>query len=362
MLACVSTPTVVVATEADRARYDAAVAASPLADVMQSWAWGEVKRATGWQALRLLVTDGDAVRGACSILRKGEVPGIPPLLYAPRGPVLDPGDADATRALLAEIRRRAGGAFMFKCDPPVEAGSDAARALVAAGLRNVRSGAFGGVQPTTVMVLDLTAGADKVFEGFKSKWRYNVRLAERKGVTVREGARDDLDAFHSIYVETARRDGFTPRGRTYFETLWRELHPHGHLRVFLAELEGRPIAAIMLLLMGERAMYTYGASSNEHRNVMPNHLLQWTAIRWAAEAGYRIYDFRGVSPVRDGKPVEPHLAGLNRFKEGFGARYVEYAGEFDLPLRAGWYALWRAGAGPAMKLRARLRGGAGAGD
>jgi lipid II:glycine glycyltransferase (peptidoglycan interpeptide bridge formation enzyme) len=89
---------------------------------------------------------------------------------------------------------------------------------------------------------------------------------------------------------------------------------------------------------------------------MPNHLLQWNAIRWACEAGYRIYDFRGVSPVRDGVPTQAHLAGLNRFKEGFGARYLEYAGEFDLPLRRGWYGLWRGLAPTAMRVLARRRG------
>lgn len=347
---------VVVASPQDRARFDAAVAASPLADVLQSWAWGEVKAATGWDAMRLIVEDDDgAVRGTCSILRAAPVRGIPPLLYAPRGPVIDPNDTEAMRALFAEIKRRAGGAFVFKCDPPVDPA--ATGALTSVGLRVVHGGAFGGVQPHAVMVLDLSAGAEKVFEGFKSKWRYNVRLAERRGVVVRQGARADLDTFHAIYVETAKRDGFTPRGRRYFDALWDALEPHDLLRMFVAEYEGRAIASIICTAIGERVIYNYGASSNEHRGVMPNHLLQWGAIRWAADAGYKVYDFRGVSPMRDGKPVEESIAGLNRFKEGFGARYVEYAGEFDLPLRAGWYALWLRGAPTALRILRRVRGG-----
>lgn len=345
---------VLAVSEADRARYDAAVAASPLADFMQSFAWGEVKKRTGWDALRLLVTDDDGrARAACSILRKKEVRGVPPILYAPRGPVLDHTDTEALRALLDAIRARAGDAFLFKCDPAIEAGSEAATALTAAGLRIVTGGTFGGVQPAQVMVLDLSIGLDKVFEGFKSKWRYNVRLAERKGVTVRDGGRDDLEAFHRLYLETARRDGFTGRGRTYFDALWDELAPHGLVKMFLAEHEGEVIAGILVMPMGERAIYTYGASSNEKRNLMPNHLIQWTAIRWAAEAGLRIYDFRGVSE---------HVPGLKRFKEGFGAREVAYAGEFDLPLRAGWYALWRTAGATAIRLRSKLRGGPEAAD
>jgi peptidoglycan pentaglycine glycine transferase (the first glycine) len=341
-----------------RDRFDAAVAASPLADVMQSYGWGEVKRASGWQPLRLLVEDEDGrVRAACSILKTQPARGIAPLLYAPRGPVLDYGDGAALQALIDEISRRAGKAFMLKCDPPIEARSDAVTALENAGFQRVSSGAFGGVQPTAVMVLDLSPGLDKVFEGFKSKWRYNIRLAERKGVSVREASRDDIPAFYEILQETARRDRFVVRARSYFEKMWDELEPRGMLKMFMADFQGGPIAGILLTAMGERVIYNYGASSNEHRNVMPNHLIQWTAIRWAAEHGYRIYDFRGVSPVQEGKPVEEHIAGLNRFKEGFGARYVEYAGEFDLALRSGWYMLWRKAAPTAMSVRRKLTGG-----
>jgi len=351
---------VIVCSEGDRARFDAAVAASPSADVLQSYEWGEVKAGTGWDALRLLVEDGDGTaRAACSVLRTVPVRGVPPLLYAPRGPVLlDEADSEALGALLDAIRRRAGRGFLFKCDPPVREGSALARALVDTGLRRVSGGAFGGVQPVAVMVLDLTAGPDEVFKRFKSKWRYNCRLAERKGVSVRDGGREDLASFHDLYVETARRDGFVGRARTYFERLWDMLEPRGMLKMWVAEFEGVPVASIICTMMGERVIYNYGASSNEQRNLMPNHLLQWTAIRWAAEKGFKTYDFRGVSPVRDGEIVEQHLAGLNQFKEGFGAEYLEYAGEFDLPLRSGWYAIWRTAAPRAISLRARLRSGA----
>jgi lipid II:glycine glycyltransferase (peptidoglycan interpeptide bridge formation enzyme) len=270
--------------------------------------------------------------------------------------VLDYADPSSLDALVRAVRERAGPGFMFKCDPPIESGSDAARALVSAGFSGVRSGAFGGVQPTAVMILDLSPGVDKVFEGFKSKWRYNIRLAERKGVTVREGRREDIAPFYTILLDTARRDGFVVRARSYFETMWDQLEPAGQLKMFMAEYEGAPIAGILLTAMGERVIYTYGASANEHRNVMPNHLIQWSAIRWAAEAGYRVYDFRGVSPVKGDRPVEEHIAGLNRFKEGFGARYVAYAGEFDLPLRRGWYSLWRNAAPAGMALLKKIRG------
>jgi peptidoglycan pentaglycine glycine transferase (the first glycine) len=343
----------------DREAYDAFVARSPLADVLNSWAWGEVKRESGWTPRRIALTSGDDIVAVAQMLETRPVKGSPPILYCPRGPVLDYNRPDILRALVGEIRARAGSAIFLKIDPPIERDSAEAATLSSAGFRPSGGSGFGGVQPTAVMVLDLSLGLDKVEEGFHKKWRYNIRLAERKGVTVRTAGADEIDVFYEILIETAKRDGFLVRGRDYFRTLHAKLAPSGQFQMFLTEYDGRPIAGAILLCFGPRATYTYGASSNEHRNVMPNHLMQWTMIRWAHEHGFRIYDFRGVSPVRNGAPVEEHIAGLNRFKEGFGARYVEYAGEHDLALRPLLYKAWTVGSPIAMELLKKVRGQSG---
>jgi lipid II:glycine glycyltransferase (peptidoglycan interpeptide bridge formation enzyme) len=349
-----------VASEDDRERYNAFVASSPQADVLQSWEWGEIKRPSGWAPRRYLVSDGDRVVAAASILRTRPAKAVPPLLYAPRGPVF--ADEAGLRAIVEAVRRDAGGAFVVKCDPPLEASAAEAKILTGAGFVDAGGTGFGGVQPKAVMILDITPDEDKIFEGLKSKWRYNVRLAERKGVSVAEAGRADLPAFYDVLTETARRDGFLVRGRSYFETLHDTLAPRGMLQLFLTRYEGSPIAGAILFTFGRRATYVYGASSNEHRNVMPNHLMQWEMMRWAKARGYEVYDFRGVSPVRAGVASEEHIAGLNRFKEGFGARYVEYVGELDLPLRPLWWRAWRAGSPAAMRLYKRLKGGASAAE
>jgi lipid II:glycine glycyltransferase (peptidoglycan interpeptide bridge formation enzyme) len=348
-----------IVSDAERESYDAFIGSSPLADVMQSWAWGEVKSASGWTPHRLLVEDAGRVIAAGQLLETRPVRGAPPLLYCPRGPVLDYTSTGTLSAFLEAVRSRSGKAFLFKCDPAIDASSPEAKTIAAAGLRKAGGGGFGGVQPAAVMVLDLEPGLEKVHEGFHRKWRYNIRLAERKGVEVSAAGREDLETFYDLLLETARRDKFFVRGRDYFARLYDVLHPRGQLAMFLTRYEGLPIAGAMLLCFGSRATYTYGASSNEHRNVMPNHLMQWRMIEWAFARGYRIYDFRGVSPVRNGKPIEEHIAGLNRFKEGFGARYVEYAGEWDLPLRPIVYQGWRYGAPLAMKALKVVRGGGG---
>jgi lipid II:glycine glycyltransferase (peptidoglycan interpeptide bridge formation enzyme) len=346
------------ATDADRDRFNAFVAASPHADVLQAWEWGEVKRRSGWTPRRFIVEDAaGAIVTAAQVLSRRPVRGAPPLLYAPRGPLLNQAEPDALHMLVDEIRSRAGGAFALKCDPPVEDGSSEAKLIESVGFAPAPEAGFGGVQPKAVMVLDLAPAPDELLAGFHSKWRYNIRVAERKGVEVAQVGRDRLRDFYELLVETARRDGFLIRTRTYFETLFDCLEPAGSIAMFLARFESEPVAGAICMGVGPRLTYVYGASSNQHRNVMPNHLMQWHMIRWAREHGYRIYDFRGVSPLRAGKPVEEHLAGLNRFKEGFGARYVEYAGTFDLPLRPLVYRAWRWGAPIALNALKRFKRG-----
>lgn len=337
----------------ERARYDEFVASRLDGDALQSWAWGEVKRSSGWVPLRFMVTEGDEILASCQVLKLVPMRGVPPILYAPRGPVV--AREDAIKPLLEAIEDRAGNAYLFTCDPPVTE----ANALTNAGLRKVVGAGFGGVQPKAVMTLDLTPGADEVFAGFKSKWRYNCRLAERKGIKIREGSREDLSAWYQVLVETATRDKFLVRGLAYFETIWDHLGDAGMLRLLLAEHEGDLIAGILCFKFGKRITYVYGASSNTKRDLMPNHLLQWTAIRDAASEGLEVYDFRGVSPVRNGQPTEPHIAGLNRFKEGFGAEYVEYVGTLDMPLRRSWYWAWTNLAPRVLEFRRKRAGGVG---
>jgi lipid II:glycine glycyltransferase (peptidoglycan interpeptide bridge formation enzyme) len=352
-----------IADDTDHERYNAFAAASPYADVLQAWEWGEVKRRSGWTPRRFLVEDGDRIVAAAQVLGKRPVRGAPRLLYSPRGPIAEGFQPEPLGELVRAIKDNAGDAFLLKCDPPIEDGSQEVKALASVGMQPAPAAGFGGVQPKAVMVLELAPDPDKILSGFHSKWRYNIRLAERKGVEVAKATRDDLPAFYDLLLTTAKRDGFFIRGRSYFEDLFDCLEPAGMIAMFLARFEGMPIAGAICMGLGPRITYVYGASSNEHRNVMPNHIMQWTMIRWAKEQGYAIYDFRGVSPVRDGKPVEEHIAGLNRFKEGFGARYVEYAGAYDLPLRPLVYRAWRYGAPAAMAALKRMkRGRAGLAD
>ncbi len=346
------------ASESDRLSFNAAVADFPTGDLLQTWEWGDLKAASGWRPIRLMVERGESVIGVVSLLKRTLPKVGRSILYAPRGPVIDLCDSDAAAALHEAIRSVAADhrAILVKVDPPVEA-SDAksAKALERMGFRKVQAEGFGGTQPRCVMQLDLDKDPDVLLASFKEKWRYNIRLAERKGVEVDVDApRKDLPAFYNLLKQTCVRDGFLVRSLGYFEEMWRLLAPIGAMRMAITRFEGEAVAGALMFYCGDRAWYTYGASSNSHRNVMPNHLMQWRLIRQAQDLGCKWYDFRGVSP-KSGEG-DKHLEGLNRFKEGFRPRFVEYIGEYDLVLSPSWYWAWNV-ARPRVQRFLRSRSG-----
>ena len=134
--------------------------------------------------------------------------------------------------------------------------------------------------------------------GFKQKWRYNIRLATRKGVTIKEGTKEDLKDFHKIMIETGARDGFIIRPLEYFEKMYDCLGSE-HMKVLMAYYEGEPISGVIPIFYGNKTWYLYGASSNKHRNLMPNYLLQWEMIKISIARGDDMFDLRGVPGIAD---------------------------------------------------------------
>jgi lipid II:glycine glycyltransferase (peptidoglycan interpeptide bridge formation enzyme) len=181
----------------------------------------------------------------------------------------------------------------------------------------------------------------------KSKWRYNIRLARRRGITVREGGAGDLQAFYDIYAETGERDGFLIRPYRYYEAAWRTMlaaqedveNPAGGA-LLLAEHEEEvlPIAGLFLMKYGNCAWYFYGASTDRHRRDMPNHLLQWEAMSWARRQGCTKYDWWGApSDLED--PLDA-MQGVWTFKQGFGASFQPHIGAWDFVTNPPLYAIY----------------------
>lgn len=327
--------------ESEKDRYNEFVANGPKGHILQSFEWGEIKARTGWEPFRLVAEDGGQIRAALSILkRRLPIPGRS-IFYAPRGPVVDLDDRPACEALLGEARRLASthGAIMLKIDPDWPADNELARKTLASlGFRTTDKGRnFEGVQPKFVFRLSLEPEPEAIFNNFHQKTRYNIRLAAKKGVSIRVATREDLPVFYKILLETAKRDRFMVRSYEYFEDLWRYLVERNMARLFMADYEGQAIAGTLAFNFGDKAWYIYGASSNRHRDAMPNYLLQWEMIQWAKGLGCRMYDFRGVSG--DLSPDNP-LYGLFRFKKGFGGDFTEFVGEYDLVYSPAVYWAW----------------------
>ncbi|GFN22998.1 lipid II:glycine glycyltransferase FemX [Thermanaeromonas sp. C210] len=335
--------------------FDAFIAGHPKGHILQTYAWGQVKASTGWQPLRLVVEEDGRIVAAASLLKR-PLPYIGrSIFYAPRGPVVDFHNPALFDFLLGAIRELAlkEGAILLKIDPDIPSTDGEVRELLLRkGFRLAAEGTgFDGVQPRHVFRLDLRPPLEEIRKNFHPKTRYNIGLAQRRGVNVKDDCTlEDLPVFYCLLQETALRDRFLIRSYDYFLTLWKELVERGYAKLFLAYYQGEPIAGTLAFILGDKAWYLYGASSNRHRNVMPNYLLQWTMICWAKEQGCTLYDFRGVP----GLVSEDHpLYGLYRFKKGFSGTFTEFIGEYDLVYSPFYYRLWRL-AQPAHALFRRL--------
>ncbi len=315
----------------DPAGWDGLLHSLPAPHLLQSWTWGELKARFGWTARRLAWAEpAGAVRAAAQLLFRTER-GLT-LAYCPKGPVVDWSQAALRGRVLSDLigQARAQGAFVLKIDPEVPYGEGPGAAVEAELREHGWRPAPDPAQFRNTLLLDLRQSDEALLARMKQKWRYNLRLAQRHGVQVREGGAADLEMLYHMYAETSQRDGFVIRSREYYLDSWRSFIERGQAQPLIAELDGEPVAGFMVYVFGKTAWYLYGMSTHLHREKMPNHLLHWEAIRWAKAHGCETYDFVGAP---DKLNERDPMWGVYRFKEGFGGRFVETIGEWDYPLR-----------------------------
>jgi len=320
----------------------------PDGHILQSWEWGETKLLHGWFPTRLLWEQDGRPVAAAQVLRR-PVPRTPwSVLYVPKGPVLDYHRPALLDRVLADLERYARSlhAILAKIDPDVEVsppqGPAAAVAhpvtqtLVTRGWRTSAQ----QIQFRNTAMLDLTPAEDSLLGAMKGKTRYNIRLAQRKGILVRSGTSQDIPRFYKMYAETGTRDGFLIRPFAYYHDTWQTFLDAGLAHMFLAEVgsieaganasgQAEAIAGLILFRFGDRAWYMYGASTDRHRDLMPNYALQWAAMLWAKADGCTAYDLWGAPSTLD---EHDQLWGVWRFKEGLGARFVPHIGAYDYPV------------------------------
>ncbi len=335
----------------------------PTVSFLQTPAWGQLK--TEWRAESIGWFEAGRLVGAALVLHR-PLPRIGrSLAYIPEGPAIDwasPRLLEMLRALRDHLRN--GKAFALRIGPPVtthrwhaltikdgisdsevsrydEAVPDAVEPVGASvvellgrlGFRHLSADdGFTAGQPEYVFRIPLAGRTEAdVLSGMNQLWRRNIKKTAKNGVQVRVGDASDIAAFHRVYVETAERDRFTPRGCAYFERMYAVMSAEDpdRIRVYLAEHEGDLLAATIYIRVGDHAWYSYGASTAAKRDLQGSTAIQWRMLRDSIATGASVYDLRGITNTLD--TDNPHI-GLIRFKVGTGGEAVRLAGEWDLPL------------------------------
>ena len=341
---------------------------------LQTYEWGQVKAKYGWSPLyavwakdkfsvfsdqsvsdnRSLVTDhclAAALILKRQIISNGFAARLS-ILYSPKGPLLDWTNESLRNRILDDLQAyaRKQGAIFLKCDPDVVLGTgvpfsegdapeNSGQTVMSELKRRGWEYSSDQIQFRNTVVIDLTPTEEELLARMKQKARYNVRLAEKKGVALRVGRLEDLPMLYKMYAETSARDGFVIRDEGYYKTVWTLFMNSSEptCEPLIAEVDGEPVAAIFVFYFAGRAYYIYGLSRDKHREKMPTYLLQWEAMKRAKTRGCTMYDLWGAPEAFD---ESDSMWGVYRFKEGLGGRVVRTLGAYDYAHSPLWYVMY----------------------
>jgi lipid II:glycine glycyltransferase (peptidoglycan interpeptide bridge formation enzyme) len=295
---------------------------------LQSALWASFKEAFGWKAFAFIVKSPDNQEKLLVLTKK--IAGFFRLAYVPHGlEKLAAENPENLSAVSRLLKNKLGRPLLFiRWDLPTD--KTPGKNFVKASM---------DIQPPDTVLIPLNVTEDELLAAMKQKTRYNIGLAEKKGVTVSESGIEGLDEWYEIYKLTAERDKIDIHSKAYYARLLElaEADKTVSVKLFFAEHEGQKLAGNIVLFNGKQSVYLYGATSNEKRNLMPAYALQWHAIKEAKKAGAEYYDLYGIPPADD--PGHP-MHGLYRFKTGFGGAVIRRCGCYDYPLNGFFYCLY----------------------
>lgn len=344
--------------------WNSLIAQLPNPHLLQTWEWSQVKAKYGWEPMPFVWESAVGNRGslaAAMILKKripvGGLAARLSILYCPKGPLMDWSNSSLRKRVLDDLQTFAKkqGAIFLKIDPDVVLGTGipntegerpeaAGQAVMPELVRRDWRYSSDQIQFKNTVLIDLTVSEEELLGRMKQKTRYNLRLAEKKGLTVRAGALADLPTLYKMYAETSVRDGFVIRDEAYYQTVWRAFMQNPPSNVsypscepLIAEVDREPVAAIFMFYFAGRAYYLYGMSRQVHREKMPSYLLQWEAMKRARAYGCAIYDLWGAP---DEFNENDGMWGVFRFKEGLGGQVLRTLGAWDYAPNALWYKMY----------------------
>jgi lipid II:glycine glycyltransferase (peptidoglycan interpeptide bridge formation enzyme) len=351
-----------------QAEWNKIVATFSGSHLLQTSEWAQVKKMNGWQPMPYVwyghhsdgSCDENNIDAAAMILRKEiSFAGVTTkigIFYSPKGPLLNWSDHVIRQRVekdLENFTHQNAGIFI-KIDPDVALGDgipgsteavEYESGMVTMDELKQRGWRFSSdqIQFRNTVMVDLSPSEDEILARMKQKTRYNIRLASKKGITVRHGTIEDLPMLYRMYAETSIRDGFVIRSQNYYSKVWSEfmnIKPSDSSPKavpLIAEVDCEPVAAVFVYHFSDRAYYIYGMSREIHREKMPNHLLQWEAMRYAKTMGCRQYDLWGAP---DSFAEEDPMWGVYKFKEGLGGDVVRTLGAWDYAPHPLWYKLY----------------------
>lgn len=311
------------------AAWDDFVARIPGGDHAQASGWGETKRASGLEVVRLVARRSGAIVGGAQILIR-QLPMVGSFGYVPRGPVLEPGDVATAEVVVSGLRRVAGQRrIRHLVVQPARYDGWLAERLPAWGLAPSAL----AVAPTATVVLDLSSEGDDLMEAMSRSTRKHIRRAGRSGVQLRNGTASDLPVFYELLAASAARHGFRVFSLDYYESMWRALHDDGNLALFLAEVDGEAVSAHLAVTFGDVFVSKVSAWSGRHGDLRPNELLEWHVISAAQAAGFSFYDFEGFDRsaaelIHAGRGEQPQRSA-DTFKLKFGGSVVLLPEAYD---------------------------------
>jgi len=355
----------------ENSAWNSLISSLPNPHFLQSYEWAQVKAKYGWiplyaawdsdgrwkvesdpnQLSTFHLPSAAALILKRQILRNGFAARLS-VLYSPKGPLLDWTNVALRNRVLNDLQTFAKkeGAIFLKMDPDVILGTGIPTSkddFIAGGGQAVMSElkrrgwrySSDQIQFKNTVLIDLTLSEAEMLARMKQKTRYNIRLAEKKGVALHVGTQKDFGMLYQLYAETSVRDGFVIRDEEYYQTVWSFFMNSNEptCEPLIAEVDRQPIAAIFVFYFAKRAYYVYGMSRGLHREKMPTYLLQWEAMKRARAKGCHVYDLWGAPDVFD---ESDSMWGVYRFKEGLDGTVVRTLGAWDFAPNPIWYKLY----------------------
>ena len=301
------------------------------ASIFQSKEWEEFKLATGYEK---------SYRVEDILILQKKLPAGRTMLYSP---MVSKEQVESVKlsSFREEIEKiaRANNSIFYRLELNLPDEQEAKYKILNTKYGFVKS--FEEMQPENNWVLGLAQSEEEILAGMKQKGRYNIKIAQESNLTFTSSSEKDskeLNAFYDQYEKTGKRHKITFRSKQYFKTLLDILGSKGYAKAIAVWHGKKSLASAIIILHGESALYLYGGSSDEDRNLMAPYLLHWEIIKQEKAACQKEYNFLGVAPNDDPKHS---WAGITRFKKQFGGEQVDILGCYDLPIKPLEYKMFK---------------------